>query len=107
MTIIIIIIIIFRQFDNFLNSFSRLYQHCDNVMYLLPIEKVKFQILILSNDIIPPLTSILLTTEVLHKSSTLLLQVQLCASRAAVEGMEVEDGEKRRAIARKDGGRWE
>lgn len=74
-------------------------------MYLLPIQK--FQILILSNDIIPPLTSILLTTEVLHKSSTLLLQVQLCASRAAVEGMEVEDGEKRRAIARKDGGRWE
>lgn len=73
-------------------------------MYLLPIQKVKFQILILSNDIIPPLTSILLTTEVLHKSSTLLLQVQLCA---AVEGMEVEDGEKRRAIARKDGGRWE
>lgn len=101
---IIIIIIIFQQFDNFLNSFSRLYQHYDNVMYLLPIEKVKFQILILSNDIIPPLTSILLTTEVLHKSSTLLLQVQLCA---AVEGMEVEDGEKRRAIARKDGGRWE
>lgn len=77
-----------------------------NVMYLLPIQKVKFQILIfpLSNLITPPF---LLRSFLRHTASQIFdlpLQVQLCA---AVEGMEVEDGEKRRAIARKDGGGWE